>query len=172
MLDKTQEARFWAKVEKTEKCWEWTAALHETGYGIFGIGGKRVDRAHRISWRMHFGEIPKGMIICHRCDNPRCVRPDHLFVGTYADNTRDCMEKGRHSPPPPMGGWNKIDLPKCILDRLGTQSDASLAEEAGVTKYTIQRRRNALGIPSWAERNNQPTQFKHGQPHPRWSKER
>jgi hypothetical protein len=53
------------------------------------------EAAHRVSWRMHNGDIPKGMVICHKCDNPPCVRPDHLFLGTYSDNTQDMIRKGR-----------------------------------------------------------------------------
>lgn len=98
--------RFWSKVEKSDGCWTWMAALHESGYGIIGLGGRGagVDRAHRVSWRMHFGEIPKGMFVCHRCDNPKCVRPEHLFLGTAKDNSDDKWKKGRATPPPRLLG--------------------------------------------------------------------
>jgi hypothetical protein len=69
-------------------------------YGKFGSGNSRIasktDYAHRVSWRIHFGEIPAGLIVCHRCDNPICVRPDHLFLGTHQDNIADMIAKGRH----------------------------------------------------------------------------
>jgi hypothetical protein len=99
----TVEERFWAKVRKGDGCWEWNAAKR-LGYGKFAYEGKVID-AHRLSWLLHFGPIPEGMLICHRCDNPPCVRPDHLFLGTRADNTHDMDAKGRrvrYFPPPPI----------------------------------------------------------------------
>ena len=163
-------ARFWAKVDKSGECWVWTAALHTTGYGIFGIGGKRVDRAHRISWAIANGPIPEGAHILHHCDNRPCVNPAHLFIGTNQDNVNDCIKKGRHSPPPPMGGWNKKAIPDEIISRLGKQSDSSLASECGVDKGAMRKRRSAMGIPPWADSAGHPTRFRVGQPHPRWSK--
>lgn len=96
---KPVEERFWARVEKTPGCWIWTMArkkyfLSKYRYGRLNINGKNY-RAHRISWEIHYGKIPKGLCVLHRCDNPCCVRPDHLFLGTRADNNRDTMLKGR-----------------------------------------------------------------------------
>jgi hypothetical protein len=86
--------RFWDKVVKTDTCWVWTASVNGKGYGSFGYGG-RVQLAHRVSWQMHCGPIPPGLCVCHACDNPSCVRPDHLFLGTIKDNNRDRDRKGR-----------------------------------------------------------------------------
>lgn len=90
--------RFMAKVQKTDNCWLWTGPLSPLGYGYFSLNAKTVG-AHRAAWTLLRGEIPKGMLICHRCDNPKCVNPDHLFVGTDYDNNIDCIKKGRHITP-------------------------------------------------------------------------
>src|SRR5581483_3046477 len=94
--------RFWAKVLKTDGCWLWQGApAGKGGYGQLRINGNEPKReqAHRISLRLAGIEIPVGMVVCHRCDNPPCVRPDHLFIGTYSDNMRDCYRKGRLTMP-------------------------------------------------------------------------
>jgi hypothetical protein len=93
--------RFWPKVRIGPDCWEWTGAIKDNGYGTITRGGRSQGHvyAHRASWEMAFGAIPAGMDICHRCDNRRCVRPDHLFVGTTADNLADMRTKGRANDP-------------------------------------------------------------------------
>ena len=91
---RTTAQRFWAKVRMGSGCWEWTSPPHENGYGQFGIGGRSL-RAHRVSWELHWGAIPDGLCVLHHCDNPICVRPDHLFLGTKLDNSRDAVRKGR-----------------------------------------------------------------------------
>jgi hypothetical protein len=90
----TVEDRFWANVDKSGDCWEWQASVNLDGYGRFCLKGKRI-RAHRLSWVLANGEIPEGMCVLHKCDNPPCVSPDHLFLGTRADNVRDMVQKGR-----------------------------------------------------------------------------
>ena len=91
------EERFWSRVDKSGECWTWTGARTSYGYGKVSVGG-RLEGAHRVAWAMAYGPVPDGLHVCHRCDNPPCVRPDHLFLGTQVDNMADAREKGRLSP--------------------------------------------------------------------------
>ena len=90
------EAAFWNRVAKSDGCWEWTGALggFKARYGVMGRNGRQCY-AHRYSYELHQGPIPAGLLVCHKCDNPRCVRPDHLFLGTSKQNTQDAVSKGR-----------------------------------------------------------------------------
>ena len=97
--------RFWSKVEKTKDgCSLWTGAVSNNGYGAAYVPGRGMDKAHRVAWELTSGPIPKGLLVCHRCDvkHPvgdtsyrRCIEPEHLFLGTARDNTQDMYAKGR-----------------------------------------------------------------------------
>jgi HNH endonuclease len=93
---KKTEDRFWPKVAKSDGCWEWQGSRDHNGYGILGASRhQRARRAHRVSWELHHGPIPEGLDALHHCDNPPCVRPDHLYLGTDVDNARDRVQRGR-----------------------------------------------------------------------------
>jgi len=98
-LDVVQR-RFWSYVEKSDGCWLWKGGKHPRGYGIFNLpkteaAPARKERAHRLVWTWERGLIPPGLNVCHRCDTPTCVRPDHLFLGSQSENIRDAINKGR-----------------------------------------------------------------------------
>ena len=80
------------------KCIEWPHARNRNGYGKLSVDGKKWE-AHRRAWYINHGPIPKGMCVCHKCDNPACINIEHLFLGTQGDNIRDCYAKGRRLPP-------------------------------------------------------------------------
>ncbi len=83
--------KFYAKLTKTDSCWLWTAGKYPNGYGSF-----QSQYAHRVSYQMHNGEIPKGQIVRHTCDVRECVNPEHLILGTHKDNTHDSVIRNRH----------------------------------------------------------------------------
>lgn len=87
--------RFWRHVEKTDGCWVWNGGSSGSGYGAILRDDKTIGRAHRIAWELTRGPIPSKLFVCHHCDNPACVRPDHLFLGTAKDNAQDRENKGR-----------------------------------------------------------------------------
>jgi hypothetical protein len=89
--------RFWNKVQKTDDCWLWMGHRLARGYGMISMGGRkgRPELAHRVAYALTYGPIPEGVDVLHRCDNPPCVRPDHLFLGNQAENMADMRRKGR-----------------------------------------------------------------------------
>lgn len=108
------EQRFHEKYERIpfSGCWIWTGGTNERGYGIIGVTAYRVEKAHRVSWKLHGCDLPKDANVLHRCDVPSCVNPAHLFLGTLKDNMRDCVAKGRNFIPDNRGikaAWAKLD---------------------------------------------------------------
>jgi hypothetical protein len=91
------EDRLWRRVDKSGDCWLWTGACDSKGYGHLGVGGAggKTVKACRVVYELTYGPIPKALCVLHKCDNPLCVRPDHLFLGTQTDNLADMTAKGR-----------------------------------------------------------------------------
>lgn len=147
----TAPERFGLQMKMTEECWIWAAGLDADGYGRFrGVyEGMQYTRAHRYSWALHNRQnIPKGMLVCHRCDNPRCVNPDHLFLGTDSDNMRDKIAKNRHNVPKGELNRRAILTEAQALAILGDPRPyAQIAADYGVTAPTIGSIKNRE---SWA----------------------
>jgi hypothetical protein len=129
---------FWSHVDKTGPCWLWTAGVNGQGRGCIRKDYK-YRQTHRLSWEMAFGPIPEGLHVLHKCDIPRCLNPDHLFLGTQADNVRDCVAKGRHGDKHSRR-TNKLNPTKVrairmMLARGTTQS--AIAKKYGVRQTLI-----------------------------------
>jgi hypothetical protein len=147
--------RFWSKVLKGDNCWEWQSLKNELGYGEIRQGSSKEPKvkAHRVSWEIHFGPIPERMIICHKCDNPSCVNPEHLFLGSFSDNMRDMDSKGRRRKNPVIGERHhraKLSDKKVteIRDKFlpFVVTKRQLALEYGVSEITI---KNVLSRRTW-----------------------
>ena len=130
--------RFFDKVKKSNGCWEWKAQKNKDGYGRFKLDGK-VVYSHRVSWEMYNGTIPESMAVLHHCNNPGCVNPDHLFLGTHADNVADRVAKGR-SATGSENGRAKLDEEKvaAIREMLANgDTKTSVADKFGVDRKAI-----------------------------------
>jgi hypothetical protein len=117
---------FWAKVNKSESCWLWQAATDKDGYGVYGIYGTGMSKAHRLSYIEKHGSIPESALLCHTCDTPACVNPDHLFPGTCADNHSDRDAKSRQAKGT-TNGWQRLTAEQIIKIRASTLPDRKLA---------------------------------------------
>ena len=142
--------RFWRYVEKTDDCWMWVGgSKSQNGYGMIQIDGKRSSKvlAHRLSYEIHKGVIPDGMVVMHNCDNPSCVNPDHLSLGTQSQNIIDAFAKGRKMSKPPhkfgeSHGASKLMESDAIEILKSMEAAKILAAKYGVHKSAIDRLRS------------------------------
>lgn len=141
--------RFWSKVDRSAECWVWTAGTNPCGYGKFRIDGE-ARLAHRVAYRLTHGVDPGALVVCHRCDNPPCVNPDHLFLGTKADNSADMVAKGR-SPRSPGERSGKSFLTTAQVDamRADHAQGATCRELAPKYGMSISGVRNIVNGKRW-----------------------
>lgn len=146
--------RFWSNIEKTETCWNWLGRIKLDGYADVYYEG-RLQVAHRVSYKVHVGDIPAGMFVCHRCDNRRCVNPAHLFLGTHRENMADMVRKGRQSKARgEHAAASKLTSEKVVAIREGKAAGETvyaLAERYGVTHhaiYAVVQGRNWAHVPA------------------------
>jgi hypothetical protein len=131
------ETRFWNGILKTDGCWQWLGPYLNSGYGYIWHSGK-TKPIHRASWEIHYGEIPDGLDICHKCDNRKCANPEHLFIGTRSDNLRDSVRKGRYRPNPVKGKLTLEDV-QFIRQHYVYGNTKELMRKFNVCKCTIRR---------------------------------
>lgn len=123
--------RFWNKVKRGPGCWAWQAEIQWDGYGRYWNKGKTIP-AHRFSWELGHGPIPKGMVVCHSCDVKGCVRPSHLFMGTQSENIQDAARKGRTRTV-------KLTVDQVKKIRVDPRPHVEIAHQYGVVSSTISR---------------------------------
>lgn len=135
-------------VDPETGCREWTGFIQSGGYGQVEIDGT-LWLAHRAAWTLSKGRIPSGLLVLHRCDNPRCIEVEHLFLGTHADNFRDAVEKGRHPGRPPEWASRKSRILKLTDDEVRSIraypreiKDSEIAGKFGVSRTTVLMIRN------------------------------
>lgn len=136
------EYAFWRMVNKRgpDECWEWQGDTYGTGYGRLTHDSKTI-RVHQFSYKLHIGPIPNGMFVCHKCDHPACVNPNHLFLGTPKDNMDDMIQKGRKvTKPGDTNAFAKLansDIPKIRKLSQDGLSNQQIAERFHVSRSTI-----------------------------------
>ena len=135
-------------------CWEWQAFLDSDGYGTLRVGYKMM-KAHRVSYALTFGPFDSALLVCHDCDNPSCVNPDHLFLGTNADNSADMTSKGRQAKGEANGRskLTEADIPAIMAQRATGATMRAIARDFGVSHFVIS---NITRGKSWSHVKREP----------------
>lgn len=148
----TLKERFYSRfnLDPDTGCWNWSGFLSKLGYGSIVIN-KKLVLAHRASYELHKGEIPIGLCVCHTCDNPSCVNPEHLFLGTHKENTQDMIRKGRKNPARgeahPNAKLTAAQVQEILRDN---RPNKEVAKEYNVDRTAIQhirKRKNWKSVP-------------------------
>lgn len=142
MFDNDFVTRFEAKLDKSGDCWLWTASLAGKGYGQMKLPKQRKQEyAHRLAYMIYKGAIPDGIQVCHKCDNPRCCNPEHIFLGTSSDNHLDMKEKNRHlygekNSQAKLSDTKISQIKKCIDSGM---SQSIIAKAFGIHQTTVSK---------------------------------
>lgn len=144
--------RFWKRVKKQKNdCWVYTGFRDKDGYGLHRVKDKKI-RTHRLSWYLSNGKIPQGLLVLHKCDNPSCVNPEHLFLGTARDNSKDMKEKNRQAFGTRNNGCKLCEKQVLAIKKQAKETNnvrylsSKLANKYGVCHHTI---RNIITGRSW-----------------------
>jgi DNA-binding transcriptional regulator YiaG len=133
--------RFMRFVDKSPRgCWTWAGARHKQGYGFFRLDGRN-QYAHRMAYELFKGPVPEGLFVCHHCDNPSCVNPEHLYAGTRADNARDAVERERYRPARRGEANEQVKLTEAAIHDIRSKRapQRELANLYGVSQSLISR---------------------------------
>ena len=143
-LRKSLSDRFYDKIayEPNSGCWLWTGAINKLGYGLIGLGHRSdgIAKAHRVSYLLHKGTIESDLCVLHKCDNPYCVNPEHLFLGTLSDNMKDCVQKKRNFLPDnraEKATWAKLTIKDVVHIRERAMTGVKYANLYNVSKSAI-----------------------------------
>lgn len=126
---------FWARadIQGDDDCWNWLEYKNNDGYGNYHIG-KKIINAHRMAYTIIYGDIPNGQLVCHKCDNPSCINPKHLFLGTRKDNMQDASKKGRIVS-------NRLNQEQIVRIKTSKEKVKKLSQEFGVSGAAIRYHR-------------------------------
>lgn len=139
MMTHRQKKNFLAKIDRSGECWEWSAAKFDNGYGAFQLGVGKTVRVHRLMWQIYSGiKIPDSAVVMHSCDNPSCVNPNHLSLGTPQMNNKDMVQKGRNKhlsgSENPMSKLSEAEAKKILHD---SRTHQKIADDYGVSRSLV-----------------------------------
>ena len=155
-ISERKKRKFWGKVDKSGECWEWGGSRNDKGYGRMQIN-KKVYKAHRLSFFLHYGKDPGKFLVLHKCDNPSCVRPDHLSLGTNSDNMKDMTSKNRQRKGEgiPWSKLKKNDVKDILILHSKGKTHREIAKKYNVSEGNV---RKILRGDSWSHVKRPPVE--------------